>query len=144
MPPRRPGFSQAMHQCRSQHVHAIHSLHAACGTDIDHTVGKLVGILKQAGKRETDLALCISLILLGIQYDDLSDTGYIDGRDEVVSIVEVCLQKFRTAHTDISAGAAALLKFNRVPSVATENRKSGASTLTSGIVMCLCAGPNPG
>eukprot|EP00892_Ulva_mutabilis_P006679 jgi/Ulvmu1/4383/UM002_0108.1 len=60
----------------------------ACGTDIDSTIGRLVGVLKQGGKREIDLVLCVSLILLGIQYDDLSDTGYIDGRDEILSIVE--------------------------------------------------------
>jgi len=45
--------------------------------------------LKQAGKREIDLVLGVSLILLGVQYDDLSDTGFIDGRDEMVSMIEV-------------------------------------------------------
>lgn len=45
--------------------------------------------MRQGGKRETDLALSVSLILLGAQYDELSETGYIDDRDEVVAVIEV-------------------------------------------------------
>lgn len=78
---------------------------ADCSTDIDTTVGKLVGAFRQSGKRETDLALCLSLLLLGCQYDDLSDTGYIDDRDEIVAVVEVSLTDPTMACPDICSGA---------------------------------------
>lgn len=42
-----------------------------------------------AGMRDTDVASRVAVMLMSTQYDDLSDDGYVVGRDKFMSVLQV-------------------------------------------------------
>jgi hypothetical protein len=78
-------------------------VHAEAAAATCTAVAKLTGYAVAAGRRDTELASQVAVMLMATQYDDLADSGYVDQRDTVVNVLQVRLRSSMRAFAAAAA-----------------------------------------